>query len=766
MNNNKKNQNNTDANEHIFNQKGGNGKIIPEYNMEKNNPSIPNETKQIVQQRFLENPPKEQKPIINFQYYQPPRPPKDKAQDMSQYGPVFPVNPVGPYDSRYFGMPFYNNSMPIMMPPIVKNINVNTDGPGANHSRLAVIYEDVMPVRPFNPSSTTLGERLNMYQFIRSSIFSNTDGKDITMNTLTQVGGGPSLLSFIKFGDLNPYNTYKISNNLYKGLPEGYLIYRSCYPVREEAGSTICSKDSTSINVRIYKMLEGSFAVNRINPNIFYYYDEWREVAFYEYIRENIIKKKVCPNFPTIYGYFISEKCGIDFDAIEIAKDNMSDKPRQPNFIRSNPTLANNSITHNFTGMNNDIPQINQTHTINNTNNIVNKLPEPFITHLSPMSDIYQDPNELEEIKQLFTPSVYKITRPTIGLNPAKYYDGTHNNNNYVETNPNVYAGKTLVLLTESPTYNLIGWATRTYEHRGIARVMINRGVHTSNEWMNILFQMMAALYTMQLYGIYIKNFSLENNILVKDLTLRGAVTNYWKYKIDGIDYYVPNLGYLVMIDSNFKDLLNNSATRTEGTFIKKNTNNTGKLGGRFLGSHLNLNNNEVNDRIFKMFISAFNINIFDKEFDESGGCRPPTDIIDLINKIYSEASSDTNKDIKKYILKYMTKYIHNRTGTYLKDSEISNIRKSDTREFVKGQIIVHEDNYGTYKFVMFLSLSDGLCNVLSKNNADDEDIIELNNVPITSLHNYSKAEPITQSFRSNESNLNEEELLETYILK
>jgi hypothetical protein len=54
----------------------------------------------------------------------------------------------------------------------------------------------------------------------------------------------------------------------------------------------------------------------------------------------------------------------------------------------------------------------------------------------------------------------------------------------------------------------------------------------------------------------------------------------------------------------------------------------------------------------------------------------------------------------------------------------------------------------------------------LSKNNSDNEDIIEMNNIHVSSLHNYSKAEPIAQIFKSNESNLNEEDLLETYVVK
>jgi hypothetical protein len=80
--------------------------------------------------------------------------------------------------------------------------------------------------------------------------------------------------------------------------------------------------------------------------------------------------------------------------------------------------------------------------------------------------------------------------------------------------------------------------------------------------------------------------------------------------------------------------------------------------------------------------------------------------------------------------------------------------------------MVVHEDNFGTFKFVIYLSTTNGVCKILSKNNADNEDIIELNYIPVSSLNNYSKAEPIAQVFKSNESNLNEEDLLETYAVK
>ena len=50
---------------------------------------------------------------------------------------------------------------------------------------------------------STLGERKELYQFVRSSIFNNSDGENILSGRTTSKT--PSLLKFIKFSDLNPF---------------------------------------------------------------------------------------------------------------------------------------------------------------------------------------------------------------------------------------------------------------------------------------------------------------------------------------------------------------------------------------------------------------------------------------------------------------------------------------------------------------------------------------------------------------------------------
>jgi len=165
------------------------------------------------------------------------------------------------------------------------------------------------------------------------------------------------------------------------------------------------------------------------------------------------------------------------------------------------------------------------------------------------------------------------------------------------------------------------------------------------------------------------------------------------------------------------------------------------------------------------MFKRAFDVNLFDKEFEKSGGCKPPADILSIYSQISTDISSDTTKDIKKYIIKYMKQYLNNRVGTYLKETEVSNIRREDTRGFKKGQLVVYEDGYGSYKFVIYVtSTSPEKVTIISKD--DSGEFVEHNDIHISSLLNYAKSEQIAQTFKQNEANMNEDDLLETYIIK
>jgi hypothetical protein len=699
------------------------------YREPQNNPMRTNEEKRIFATNMKDRPKKEpfqQQPMVNLQVYQPPKPKPPPRQPQS-YMPYYMPNPFNPAQFGAYMQHAYQQ------PPIIKEYNINIDGMRGDHLRAGMIYEDVLPSNISLGSANSLGERVTIFDFIRSIMFSKGDGEDINVDS----DGHDSILSHLKFMDLNPYNSYKFSNNPYKGLPYGFLLYRSCYPIRHNTRSqsdVICASNSTGVNVRVYRVTEGAYMVNKLSQNqkTFTDFDIWREMTFYEYVRERIIKKNICPNFSIMYGYHLPTKCGINFDDIE----NVKDIKREYSSIKAQDTNINSR-------------------------------------NLPLMSNL----RELDKLKK------HRGKLPSNVL-LVETGDGVPKSAVPIAVNPDSYSGKALVALTEAPNYTLFGWASVTYSREGNIKRMKNTGYHPKNVWFGVLFQLMVALYTMQIHGICIKDFSLDKNVFIKDLSLSGNVTNYWKYIIDGVEYYIPNNGYLVLIDSNFREL----NTSHQNKFIIDRDNNTNNLniddnnvveltGGQNGGNKVNKqeehklygkifddNCDNIKKDVFDMFKSVMNTNVFGQDYKNHGGCNLPDDVTSLLNRISNDCMRDNDYDIGKYFHNHMYMFMNNRVGSYLKESETQNVRRGVVTDLKRGQIAVYNDEYGSNKFCVYLNSNEGQCRIITKNNHDDREMIIVQ-VPHGNIFGYTKVEPIVQIFKANTSNLNEEDLLETYVI-
>jgi len=755
--------------------KGGAEKVIPQYVEPKFNPGIPNEQKQIASQRYGEQQAvadkykqgQQDKQLINLQVYQPQKPKPEQPKEGINFFPSFNTNPYFPPQMANMFNP-YASSMLGAMYPMTVNLNkvyeINTNGPVDAHSKLNMIYEDLIPGKSVSTTFKTLGERLTQIQYIRTILFQNGDSTEINLDG----NSSNSLLSHMKFLELNPFNTNRFSDNPYKGMPDGFLIYRTCYPIKRSIpnGQVTCSKDSMALNVRIYRLNTGGYLLNKEKNNKkIYEYNQWREIIFYEYIREYILKKKLCPNFVTLYGYYLCNKSGIKFDKIteiNLGKPNQSGSMINPmNDLNIWEKKENDFVTNVVKGLR----QLNPGH-------IIQRLETDKILH-----------------------NIQPIQKPL---------------------DLNAYSGEVIVALTESPTYTLYTWASKIYQQEGNTRRMINTGFHSDNIWKSLIFQLMVALYVMKLHNIYIKNFSIKNNVFIKDLNIEGNIINYWKYRINGIDYYIPNYGYILLIDSNFKDF-NLSTLTTVGTsaslplgttkttvgtsvsiglpiktdtgyltkttetitietisddnFLKRNIQPTIKEDYKLDGAIFDVGNTlttDIDNKFLQMFKEGINPNNFGPDFISEGGTPPDSSIMNILQQIYGD--SETN--IENYFIKYMNKFMNNRIGTYLKEQEIIHIRNDDLREFKKGQILVNEEGTGLYRFILFLETISGKAKILTKIKTSqndpqyidkDKEIIEEKIVQITTLFNYSLTESITQNFKINEANFNEDNLLETY---
>lgn len=674
---------------------------IPEYKDPLNNPMIPNDQKKVFQENKKNAPPpkkQDNNQLLNLQLYQPkPKPPANRPPNPAVFYPNYVLNPFDPINyARYMQPPQYD-----MQPPIYNEYKININGVSGSQLRMATIYEDAMPIKNVATTFTSIGERIIMYEYIRALIFSKGDGQDMPIDEKSH-----GLISYIKFMDFNPYNTSIISNNPYRGLPYGFLLYRSCYPIRHDSRnlSTMCSSTSTGINIRIYRLSEGGYMINKQNLLSITNYDEWRDIGFYNFVKEYIIKKKICPNFTIMYGYNITLKSDINFDELI-------------NFINRGRINNANASTYDILRQ----QQLNQL-----------RSSTLMVQHQNPITGaITQQPTILST-----------IDRQMIMLNH--------------------YTGKVIVCLTEASNYSIIGWAKKQYKSDGNIKRMIIPGYHSKIVWNSVLFQMFAAIYTMQTKGIVINNFDIARNVYIKDISSGGNITNYWKYKIDGIEYYIPNCGYLVLIDTNFRDY----DVAYNGNDLDPNRER--KLDGKFIGANSKLNDNDIMEKTFEMFINSVDTNNFGQSFVDDNGIKPPEEILGLLGNIKNEVDSKPTLNISFYIRRYMTMFLNNRVGTLLSENEINNIKIGAIKEFRRGQIVVTIDENGVNRFVIHVETKDdGIARIITRDKIDinNSNIIE-KDVPVTSLYEYSIVDPIKQNFNINEVNLNDDSLIETYNIE
>lgn len=705
---------------------GGAGKAIPMYKYGKNDPGMPQEQKEITTQRIMANQHESHKktsapqPLIDLQVYSPPPPPKPaKKTDTVNFIPIGNTSISG-YPANINGL---GNVMPIMhqvdyvRPQIVKTYNIQSVNPNDDHSRLNLIFEDVIPSHLKGNGNFILEQRMGLINYLRGNMIEDHDGEEIDITGQFK-DKHRSLASYIKYLEMNPLDIGKRTNNPYKNLPDGMLIYRACYPIElTNMSSTKCSDDSIGLMVRIYKMTKAEMNIDSIPGLERKQFSTWRDIMYYEIVREEILKKKVSPNFVGLMAYFLCKNSGIDWMSIEKAKSGKT----------------------------------------------INSSGDRFASQQQIRKYLYGVP---------------------YGSNPPFVPDGNPEIN---LTDINANTGESLVALTEAPTHNIFSWASKTYANDGISRVhkMVSSGYHSENIWMSVLFQLFQGMLTMQYKGFSFKDFSLENNIFIKDLRVNHSVTDCWKYSIEGIDYYVPNHGYLVMIDSSFNkkegkdaNLLYKSKELDEmkvatpsmissdiermKSYASSKAEDEFHIQSKFFTE---VSNDVIRRQVFESFIRVTDIgNFTSSDFKANGGVLPPDEIRDLLNRINIEsrkALSENNigkMDILYYIQEYFKIFMHNRIGTYIRESEQHNLRIEGDQNFQWGEIVAFASQYQGYTFAIFVKKSGSHMATIFTKDKENGPIVR-KDVSIGSIVKYydqnleqdSKGEP--------------QQILETYIL-
>ena len=266
---------------------------------------------------------------------------------------------------------------------------------------------------------------------------------------------------------------------------------------------------------------------------------------------------------------------------------------------------------------------------------------------------------------------------------------------------------RVLVVLTEAPNTNIIKWNTKIYESYGSVQKMTSTGYHNPDVWRSILFQLIYACAVLQEKGIYFNDFSLENNVFIKDVQSDNTGKSCWVYVIDNIEYYVPNYGYLLVIDSNFADI-NNIDTNTP----------TYKIYGSIYKENSEKKDLDLKDK----FINLMDTNCFKNE----NGNELDDDIKTLIDSI--KIFTNTNTKIIDAIPEFFKKYLHNKVGTLLTKFEKENFSIFNKPTYIEGSLMIRQKRYDEYEWVIYKNQHDTNKNkriIISKDRIKDEFITE-----------------------------------------
>ena len=733
-----------------------------------NNPFISNDQRQVKQTLQNEGKPKlgqapNPETLFEFkvndrviQYPDPKQQPTDPFKAMINQG-IYP-SPYVPVPN-----PFFPNMQNPMYPysyvqnnnvPLIKKYNISISNANGDLTKIHDLFEDVLPSVNgiVQKSLTTIAERTTIYQYLRSIFIKHNDGEDISIGNKYPSNGQrkelTNLLSHIKLMEINPYHFSRLTNNPYKTLPDNFLMFRSCYPIRlnKNNGVVTCAQDNLGVNIRIYQMRVLDILASKMGQDLQKKdCDLWREIAYYEYVREQIIKQKRCPNFIMMYSWYETVKSGVDFIKLQKLKIN-SEK---------NTTTQERNIE------------------------ILNlKIREDITRILMEVGDGISELNKLNE-RESDGFRVYKKDKLNIKLpNDEITFDIVSRHNELAKFNIQFPTNKCIVSITEAPTHNLFDWGTKSYAlEMGPIKKMVQTGYHDIKVWQSIIFQLLAALHVMNVEDILINEMSIGNNVYIKDLNKDETNVGYWKYKVNGIDYYVPNYGYLVVIDSKFNDL--------EGGLESVNLLQNGRVDYNYkiYGAMFEDSPVILFDKKKQNMTNIFNRNNFSSGFTDYGGIKPPKEILSIIDEINKRVNGIKNPDHLKEVsndifLETQRHFLNNRIGEFVKEVEKDQLIKDDFKfkpgdviaELINGQM-AGNNAAEAYKWGLYIRpIRDPVTNMVT-----DHEIYTTTTKYYGDNKEYKKKlvndgsifrsyTPIEQNYKPNQK-LSEDDILETYVL-
>lgn len=296
---------------------------------------------------------------------------------------------------------------------------------------------------------------------------------------------------------------------------------------------------------------------------------------------------------------------------------------------------------------------------------------------------------------------------------------GIYNNQN-VSTSTST---NSLLILTESVNYNIIQWASKQYDRSDndknnfYVSTVISTGVRSVEAWKSVIFQLLIAMYILHSNGIGFKNFSLKDNVFIKKIDITPPVIKYWKYIIDGAEYYVPNHGFLVMIDSNF---INNNGIDINNIVIDGTETNHLQPSG-FTYNYKTDINMIINTKISEIFNYLSN---------------PPESVIipndinlknifsTITNKVNSLTGQLTDDEFKTIITENFNFYLYEKLGHIIPESELNEYKLLEyDKKFKIGDLVLYKKFSKAYIISSYIGTNKISTNETSLNDYNEKTI-------------------------------------------
>jgi len=730
---------------------GGFDKTIkPPYKSEKNTPFLTNDERSTFKKRSAENPPREPPILMEQTIYDTSKSKPPAPQVPPAYIPVY--DEVG---SAVATIPSFNNLTvpnPAYNQPFQKIYNISMSNPISNYTSINRVFEDVIPGDPRSLSFNTIFERIQLKNFMRNIILDHHDGEEMCIN-----GGKNSILSYIKLMEINPYS---LKLNPFEDLAHNFLLFRAGYPIRYDSqkNNLELAKESVGLNIRLYNMSIGEVRAEIINKNINKFdFDLWREIEYYRLIRDEILLKNVSPNFASMILYKIDSKSNIDWKQLSVGKTTIN---------YSNSYKINE--LHDLKELNKLLQQSRlkpkgpvNLFWINIINDIKNNFWLDIEVNFKNNNDYnlkWIDPTKIDFQDFINKNKITKFPTILIEYNTRFIkYEGERNLHdflnylNYEILNTNkldltITAGRTLILMTEAPNTNLIKWASPIYEGHGSQVQMKATGYRSNEVWKSVIFQILHILAVLQEKEIYFRELSLENNFFIKDLFYDQANPKYWIYNIDGVDFYVPNYGYLVIFDSNYSDI----KSLVDIDLSKREF----KICSNKLFKDNNGSFNIQTLTFINQMREILNQSNFTNKLRVLGAHPVDTEILNLIENIFVNLKTQ----IKDLFIINFKEYLHNKIGNLLMITEKDLINSNFRPINIKGKLIVWRERYEQYKWVIYKEKDETSANkhiIITKENNKYIDI----SVHQNTLLGYPPNEKISLN------NITDQSIIEKYIL-